>query len=158
MYLTRKLFGERVTANFQAEQNLSQIYAERSQIDQVLWNLLVNARNEMPHGGQLLVETAFITLDNSFTATRVWARTGDFVRLSVSDTGTGMDQETIKKIFDLFFTTKGEGLSPQLIESELFGHVRQAQPALTHLLQLRGSEHGTMFIKATSYDYLQGGP
>ena len=125
MYLTRKLFGERVTANFQGEQNLSLIYAERSQIDQVLWNLLVNARDAMPHGGHLLVETAFITLDNSFTATRVWARAGDFVRLSVSDTGTGMDQETIKKIFDLFFTTKGEGQGSGLGLPTVYGIVKQ---------------------------------
>src|SRR5713226_1753393 len=125
MYLTRKLFGEQVTANFQAEQNLSLIYAERSQIDQVLWNLLVNARDAMPHGGHLLVETAFITLDNSFTATRVWARTGDFVRLSVSDTGTGMDQKTLKKIFDLFFTTKGEGQGSGLGLPTVYGIVKQ---------------------------------
>jgi two-component system, cell cycle sensor histidine kinase and response regulator CckA len=125
MYLTRKLFDERVTANFQGDQNLSLIYAERSQIDQVLWNLLVNARDAMPHGGHLLVETAFITLDNSFTATRVWARAGDFVRLSVSDTGTGMDQETLKKIFDLFFTTKGEGQGSGLGLPTVYGIVKQ---------------------------------
>jgi two-component system, cell cycle sensor histidine kinase and response regulator CckA len=125
MYLTRKLFGERVTANFHAEQNLSLIYAERSQIDQVLWNLLVNARDAMPHGGHLLVQTAFITLDNSFTATRAWARPGDFVRLSVSDTGTGMDQQTLKKIFDPFFTTKGEGQGSGLGLPTVFGIVKQ---------------------------------
>lgn len=125
MYLTRKLFGERVTTNFQAGENLSLIYAERSQIDQVLWNLLVNARDAMPHGGHLLVETAFITLDNSFTATRVWARAGDFVRLSVSDTGTGMDQQTLKKIFDLFFTTKSEGQGSGLGLPTVYGIVKQ---------------------------------
>lgn len=125
MYLTRKLFGERVTTNFQAERNLSLIYAERSQIDQILWNLLVNARDAMPHGGHLLVETAFITLDNSFTATRVWARQGDFIRLSVSDTGTGMDQTTLKKIFDLFFTTKGEGQGSGLGLATVYGIVKQ---------------------------------
>jgi two-component system cell cycle sensor histidine kinase/response regulator CckA len=125
MYLTRKLFGERVTTNFQAERNLSLIYAERSQIDQILWNLLVNARDAMPHGGHLLVETAFITLDNSFTTTRVWARPGDFIRLSVSDTGTGMDQKTLKKIFDLFFTTKGEGQGSGLGLATVYGIVKQ---------------------------------
>jgi two-component system cell cycle sensor histidine kinase/response regulator CckA len=125
MYLTRKLFGEKVTTNFQAERNLSLIYAERSQIDQILWNLLVNARDAMPHGGHLLVETAFITLDNSFTATRVWARPGDFIRLSVSDTGTGMDQKTLKKIFDLFFTTKGEGQGSGLGLATVYGIVKQ---------------------------------
>ena len=125
MYLTRKLFGEQVTANFEAAQNLSLIYAERSQIDQVLWNLLVNARDAMPHGGHLLVETAFITLDNSFTATREWARAGDFVRLSVSDTGTGIDQKTLKKIFDLFFTTKAEGQGSGLGLPTVYGIVKQ---------------------------------
>lgn len=125
MYLTRKLFGERVTTDFQAERNLSLIYAERSQIDQILWNLLVNARDAMPHGGHLLVETAFITLDDSFTATRVWARPGDFIRLSVSDTGTGMDQKTLKKIFDLFFTTKAEGQGSGLGLATVYGIVKQ---------------------------------
>ena len=125
MYVTRKLFGERVTTNFHAQQNLSLIYAERSQIDQILWNLLVNARDAMPHGGHLLVETAFITLDSSFTATRVWATAGDFVRLSVSDTGTGMDQETLTQIFDLFFTTKGEGQGSGLGLPTVYGIVKQ---------------------------------
>jgi two-component system, cell cycle sensor histidine kinase and response regulator CckA len=125
MYLTRKFFGERVTATFKAEPALSLIYAERSQIDQVLWNLLVNARDAMPHGGHLLVQTAFITLDNSFTATRAWARPGDFIRLSVSDTGMGMDQETLKKIFDPFFTTKGEGQGSGLGLPTVFGIVKQ---------------------------------
>lgn len=125
MYLTRKLFGERVTTSFQAEPDLSLIYAERSQIDQVLWNLLVNARDAMPYGGHLLVQTAFITLDNSFTTTRAWARPGDFIRLSVSDTGMGMDQETLKKIFDPFFTTKGEGQGSGLGLPTVFGIVKQ---------------------------------
>jgi len=79
----------------------------------------------MPHGGHLLVETAFITLDSSFTATRVWATAGDFVRLSVSDTGTGMDQETLTQIFDLFFTTKGEGQGSGLGLPTVYGIVKQ---------------------------------
>jgi two-component system, cell cycle sensor histidine kinase and response regulator CckA len=125
MYLTRKLLGEEVTTSFQAEENLSLIYAERSQIDQVLWNLLVNARDAMPNGGHLRVETAFITLDDSFTATREWAKPGDFIRLSVSDTGTGMDQKTVKKIFDLFFTTKAEGQGSGLGLATVYGIVKQ---------------------------------
>jgi two-component system, cell cycle sensor histidine kinase and response regulator CckA len=125
MYVTRKLFGEGVTTNFQAGENLSLIYAERSQIDQILWNLFVNARDAMPHGGHLLVQTAFITLDSSFTATRVWATPGDFVRLSVSDTGTGMDKETLNKIFDLFFSTKGEGQGSGLGLPTVYGIVKQ---------------------------------
>jgi len=107
MYLTRKLLGERVVASFRAGKTLSLIYAERSQIDQVLWNLLVNARDAMPDGGELLVETASSRSTQSFTATREWARPGDFVRLSVSDTGIGMDQETLKKIFDSLLFDKG---------------------------------------------------
>lgn len=125
MYLTRKLLGEEVTASFQAGEDLALIYAERSQIDQVLWNLLVNARDAMPHGGHLRVETAFITLDDSFAATREWAKPGDFIRLSVSDTGTGMDQKTVKKIFDLFFTTKAEGQGSGLGLATVYGIVKQ---------------------------------
>ncbi len=125
MYLTRNLFSERVITSFHAEQDLSLIYAERSQIDQILWNLLANARDAMPDGGHLLVETAFITLDSSFTATRKWAKAGDFARLSVSDTGLGMDQETFKKIFDLFFTTKAEGQGNGLGLPTVYGIVKQ---------------------------------
>jgi two-component system, cell cycle sensor histidine kinase and response regulator CckA len=125
VYLTRKLVGERVTTNFRPGNTLSLIYAERSQIDQVLWNLLLNARDAMPDGGDLLVETASITLDQSFTATREWARPGNFVRLSVSDTGIGMDQETLKKIFDPFFTTKAEGQGSGLGLATVYGIVKQ---------------------------------
>src|SRR5437763_4400114 len=79
----------------------------------------------MPHGGHLLVETAFITLGYSFAATREWAKPGDFIRKSVSDTGTGMDQKAVKKIVDLFFTTKPEGQGGGLGLATVYGIVKQ---------------------------------
>jgi two-component system, cell cycle sensor histidine kinase and response regulator CckA len=108
--LVNKLIGEKIEIEVNLAQLLPPVLAERSQIDRILTNLILNARDAMPTGGKIKIETSWVYLDENFKAGRPpWAKTGRYVHLSVSDTGKGMDEDTLKKIYDEFFTTKAKG-------------------------------------------------
>jgi len=96
-----------------------------SQIGQVLMNLATNARDAMPHGGSLTITTDRAKIDKNFTKTHGFGRTGEYVRLSVSDTGIGIDDSTMKRIFEPFFTTKEVGKGTGLGLASAYGVVKQ---------------------------------
>lgn len=123
-FLSRVL-GEHVIMDYVPGERMGVIRADRSQIEQILMNLCVNARDAMPNGGTLTLRTEDAMIDAEFCAGRPWAKPGRYALLHVTDTGHGMDEETQKHIFEPFFTTKDVGKGTGLGLATVYGVVRQ---------------------------------
>jgi|GEM_PF-2042637 len=124
--LTR-LLGEHIVIRFEPEPSLDLIYGDKTMLEQVVINLCVNARDAMPEGGDLVLETHDVTVDEAFCKKHPWAKPGRYALMSVSDTGHGMDAATIQRIFDPFFTTKEMGRGTGLGLATVYGVVKQHQ-------------------------------
>jgi PAS domain S-box-containing protein len=120
-----RLIGEDVAINTRLEPDLYPILADEGNIEQVIMNLAVNARDAMPRGGELTIRTENLTLDKQSSMIISEARLGRFIRLSIADTGAGMDEETVSRIFEPFFTTKEIGKGTGLGLSVVYGIVKQ---------------------------------
>ncbi len=119
------LIGEDITVSTVLEPDLRSAMADEGSIQQVLMNLAVNARDAMPQGGSLTIRTRNVTLDDTSDTDHPDARTGDFVCISVEDSGGGMAPDTMGRIFEPFFSTKGPGKGTGLGLSVVYGIVRQ---------------------------------
>lgn len=126
--LLPRTLGEDITYQFQYASDLPWIHADRGLIEQVFMSIAVNARDAMPRGGQLMVSTALVDIDASYVERHpLDARSGNFVCLTISDTGCGMDQMTLSRLFEPFFTTKEFGKGTGLGLATVYGIVRQHQ-------------------------------
>jgi len=123
--LLRRLIGENIDLEISFEPSLGCIKADPGQIQQVLLNLAVNARDAMPKGGRLSIQANNVDLDDSYLAQHPTATPGSYVILAVADTGCGMDQATQMRIFDPFFTTKELGKGTGLGLATVYGIVKQ---------------------------------
>jgi len=120
-----RMVGESISVSFQPTKPLGSIKADPGQIEQILMNLVVNARDAMPRGGEILVETAHAELDEQYASEHTGSQPGRHVVLAVSDTGCGIDERIKSKIFEPFFTTKGIGQGTGLGLSTVYGIVTQ---------------------------------
>lgn len=122
-----RLLPESITIEYLPGSDLGTVMADPGQVEQVIMNLALNARDAMPGGGRLVIETEDVVVDEAFISSHPWARPGRFVLLSVTDSGEGIPADVLDKIFEPFFTTKGPDRGTGLGLSVVFGVVEQHQ-------------------------------
>lgn len=129
--MLRRLIGEDIRFVTVLDPTIGCVEADPSQIQQILMNLVLNARDAMVAGGSLTIETGRASLDNEYARTHEEVEPGEYVMIAVSDTGQGMDEATLSRVFDPFFTTKEKGAGTGLGLSTVYGIVRQHRGHVT---------------------------
>jgi len=125
--MLRRLLGEHIELSFFTRRASGKVYADPSQVEQVVMNLAVNARDAMPQGGKLVIEIGDAELDNASGAEPLGVDRSEYIMLAVSDTGIGMDAKTKERIFEPFFTTKDKAKGTGLGLATVFGIVKQSK-------------------------------
>jgi PAS domain S-box-containing protein len=124
--MARRVIREDIRLTMKLDRQVGRIKVDPGQLDQVLMNLVVNARDAMPNGGELVLHTARAEFDETYVKHHLGTSAGEYVMVAVSDTGTGMDVATLSHIFEPFFTTKEKGKGTGLGLSTVYGIVKQA--------------------------------
>jgi signal transduction histidine kinase/ActR/RegA family two-component response regulator len=128
--MLRRILPENVDVDLIEGRGLPLVEADRSQLDQVFMNLLINARDAMPDGGKVTIETEQVLVNGHYVETHPWAKAGRYVLISMTDTGTGIDREVLDRIFEPFFTTKATKAGTGLGLAVSYGIVRQHEGML----------------------------
>jgi CheY-like chemotaxis protein len=154
--MLRSLLGEDIALSFRVQPQLGKVHADPSQIEQMVMNLAVNARDAMPRGGALSVAVDDLELREPYFGSHSTIAAGHYIRLTVSDTGVGMDGATREQIFEPFFTTKEPGKGTGLGLSTVFGIVKQSR---AHIHVESALDHGTtfrIFVPCTKREFEKG--
>jgi PAS domain S-box-containing protein len=138
--LLKRTLGERIELQCVLAENLWTALTDANQVESAVLNLAINARDAMPNGGRLTIETVNVQLDNQYTSLHEDVRPGDYVAISVSDTGVGMSSEVLARAVDPFFTTKPPGEGTGLGLSGIYGFAKQSRG---HLRLYSEIGHGT---------------
>jgi PAS domain S-box-containing protein len=147
--------GERMAIHLNLEENLWTALIDESYLESSLLNLVINARDASPQGGSVLIETTNVTLDDDFAARHAEVLPGDYIRLSVSDKGTGIDPEIIDHLFEPFFTTKDKARGTGLGLSMVFGFIKQSGGHISVDSELgKGSRFKLYLPRATQHPAL----
>ena len=123
--MLRTLLPESIEVSIRADEPVGAVEVDPSSVEQMLLNLATNAGDAMPDGGTLELEVSAVELDGEYTAERPYLAPGAYVRVSVTDTGVGMDEETRNRIFEPFFTTKDPGKGTGLGMAMVYGLMKQ---------------------------------
>lgn len=124
--MLRRVIGEDIYISLVLSDEIYPVMVDKGLFEQSIVNLVINARDAMPYGGNIIIETKTIELDETYTSTRLDISPGKYVLISVTDTGTGMDKETLSRIFEPFFTTKEKGKGTGLGLATVYGFVKQS--------------------------------
>lgn len=153
MNLLRRVIGDDIEVRVLAAQDLRVTLADPTQVEQVIMNLCLNARDAMAGGGRLLIETQNVEIGEEYCSHHAYGRPGSYVLLSVSDTGKGMDAATIERIFEPFFTTKEMGRGTGLGLATVYGIVKQHGGFIYVYSELGKGTSFKVYLRADSGDH-----
>jgi two-component system, cell cycle sensor histidine kinase and response regulator CckA len=148
--MLQRLLGDDISCDLRYDSTIPSIEADTGMVEQVVMNLAVNSRDAMPKGGQLLITTSAVQIDDAYVQQHSESRTGRFVCISVTDTGIGMSKETLARIFEPFFTTKEVGKGTGLGLATVYGIVKQHQGWVEVMSELNIGTTFKVYLPTTS--------
>ena len=150
--MLERVIGEDIELRTFIDPSTGNFLADPGQMTQILLNLAVNARDAMPSGGKLTIETSNRTFDETYLRDHPGAKEGQYVRIAVSDTGIGMDQETLSRIYEPFFTTKEKGKGTGLGLSTVYGIVKQSEGYINCYSEVNRGTTFTLYLPLTGQE------
>jgi PAS domain S-box-containing protein len=152
--VSEKIFEKNIKVKYDLEQKIKPIEADKNQLDQVLTNIIINAKDAMPNGGELIFKTANVYLDDEFTGKFQELKPGDYVKISIKDTGIGMPRSIKDRIFEPFFTTKGAGHGTGLGLATVYGIIKNHDGHITCASEPGKGTTFTLYLPVTDKEVI----